>query len=219
MAYSMFKKICILAALVLPSYQTYADVIFTQVGLTFGPPFARLSGGLQCLKLLDGTELCDKNSILFVPTLPSSNSASPFPSPQGNNGEIAAIDGSIEPFSVGHDFIPYFLGNRLNGRYLVSLTKTSEFGPYDSAFFQVTSKTDFSVVSGRAGKAYFDAIPGEDYYLAIFGYSRTPQTYRLVIAPSEVGEMPTLAAFGLGIGLLIWTRRKRRSTAITNTTY
>lgn len=216
MAYSMFTKICVIALLALASYQTHAGVMFTQEGTQFGPPFVQLSSGLQCLILLDGTELCDKNSVTFVRPFQSSNTASPLTLPPGNNSELAIVDGSFEPFAVGHEFIPYFLGNQLNGRYLISLTKTSAFGPNDSAIFQVTSKTDFSVASGGPGNSHFDAIPGEDYYLAIFGYSRTAQTYRLSIAPSEVSEVPTLPMLGLGIGILMWTRRQRRSAAITN---
>lgn len=212
LAYSMFKKICVLALLALASYRTHAGVIFTQEGTQFGPPFVQLSSGLRCFTLINGTEICDKNSITFFLALQSPNTALPLiPSP-GNNGELALIEGGFGPVAAGHEFIPYFLGNQLNGRYLISLTKTSAFGPNDSAFFQVTSKTDFSVASGGPGNAHFDAIPGEDYYLAIFGYSRTPQAYRVVIAPSEVSEVPTLATFCLGIGLLIWTHRQRKST-------
>lgn len=212
MTYSIIKKICIFAVLLFPFYQTHAGVIFTQVGTQFGPPFVQLSSGLQCFTLVDGAEICDKNSVQFVQALSSSNPALPFIPTPGNNGQLALLEGGFGPVAVGHEFIPYFLGNQLSGRYLISLTKTSAFGPNDLAFFQVTSKTDFSVIAGGPGEAHFDAIPGEDYYLAIFGYGRTPQTYRLSIAPAEVVEMPTLAAFCLGMGLLIWIQRRRKST-------
>ena len=100
---------------------------------------------------------------------------------------------------------------RSSGRYNVSFTETSEFGPNDSALFLIAS-TMGPVISRGPGKTRFDAIEGENYFLAIAGYSRTQQTFNLTIAPSEVGEMPTLAAFSLGLSLLCWTCKQRRAS-------
>ena len=206
---SILRLVCVFATVVFFTQQSYAFTL-TQDVVKFGPPFLKLDHALNCFTLVDGTEICDKNSVLFVAWV-SSNGPAPLPPPIGSNGELVLIDGSFGPFPIGHDFPTYFLGNRLSGRYNVSFTETSEFGPYDSVLFMIASTTGPVIFRGP-GRAHFDAIQGQDYLLSIAGYSRTQQTFNLTIAPSEVGEMPTLAAFFLGLSLLCWTCKQRRAS-------
>ena len=210
---SLLRLVCVFVTVVFFTQQSHAGVIFTQDVVKFGPPVLKLDHALNCFTLVDGTEICDKNSVLFSYSWVSSNGPAPLPPPLGSNGELVLIDGSFEPFPISPDFPTYFLGNRLSGRYNVSFTETSEFGPYDSALFLIASAIG-PVISRGPGKAHFDAIQGQNYFLSIGGYSRTQQTFNLTIVPSEVGEMPTLAAFFLGLSLLCWTCKQRRASHV-----